>query len=428
MTSIATSERWTSFRVEPDDLLFFRDGKPSTRGSDHYLRSLFPPYPSTLYGALRTRRLLDGGVDLAGLGEASWDRRLNGLAAELGPWGGFGSLRLRGPWLLRGREPLLPAPADLGVILGKAAEKEPPPVETVVRFRPAHGELAGGGSDPAGLPLLLPHGADGAPWHPPAPGVEPRPAAGWFLTPAGLTVWRSGGLPAPDHFVHPSTLWQDETRTGLGLRPGQRAGEDGQLYTFGFIRLLHGAALGFEITGSALQPTGRLRLGGEGRSVTLAPGPTSPFLSNQFPPLPGGRECVWERGPGGEGPGEAGPLPGGSYLALTFATPTLSETGAWPPGFSPQQREGELGGIALRLVGAVVPGFVHVGGWDLARQQAKPLRRAIPAGSVFLFEPLHGISAAAAAARIDGTCLSDFSGDEHLAQQGFGLVAAGVSR
>jgi hypothetical protein len=34
--------------------------------------------------------------------------------------------------------------------------------------------------------------------------------------------------------------------------------------------------------------------------------------SHQLPPLPGGRECVWERGPGGEGPlGGGAPLPFG---------------------------------------------------------------------------------------------------------------------
>ena len=55
------SEDWKSFRLVPDDVLFFRDGKPNTRGSDHYLRSLFPPNPSTLYGALRTRRLTGSG-------------------------------------------------------------------------------------------------------------------------------------------------------------------------------------------------------------------------------------------------------------------------------------------------------------------------------------------------------------------------------
>src|SRR5215213_7298827 len=39
--------------------------------------------------------------------------------------------------------------------------------------------------------------------------------------------------------------------------------------------------------------------------------PYGPAVDDPVPPLPGGRECVWERGLGGEGPGEAGsPGPG----------------------------------------------------------------------------------------------------------------------
>jgi len=412
-----TSKDWTSFRLEPDDVLFFRDGKPSTRGTDHYLRSLFPPYPSTLYGAVRTRRLLDSGVDLTGLHEATWNDRVNGLSSELGPWGGFGTLRLRGPWLLRGDEPLFPVPADLGVIAAKTTKDATSSIETVVRYRPAPESLPGRGSHPEGLSLLRPCSADGHLWQPAEPGAEPRPAAGWLLTSEGLAAWRSGGLPKPDQLVHTSTLWQDETRTGLGLQTDRRAGEDGQLYTFGFVRLLPGVALGFEVAGTELEPNGRLRLGGEGRSVVLEPGPELPLFSSlEIPPLPGGRERVWERGSGGEG-----------LLAITFATPALSATGAWPPGFSAEHLEGQLGDLAVRLVGAAVSGSVLVGGWDLARKQAKPLRRALPAGSVFLFEPLDGVAAAEAANQLDGMCMSDFFGSEELAQQGFGLVAAGVS-
>jgi CRISPR-associated protein Cmr3 len=126
----------------------------------------------------------------------------------------------------------------------------------------------------------------------------------------------------------------------------------------------------------------------------------------------------------GEGRGEG--LWAGALLAITLATPALSAAGAWPPGFSGEQLEGRLGEIPLRLVAAAVPGFVLVGGWDLARKQPKPLRRALPAGSVFLFEPLDR-TAAEAVGQLDGMCISDFSGNDGLAQQGFGLIAAGVS-
>ena len=87
---------WIPFRLVPDDVLFFRDGKPSSRGDDHYLRSLFPPYPSTLYGALRTRRLLDHDIALQGLSqdtleEPAW--RPHRRAGQLGRARLFGAAR-----------------------------------------------------------------------------------------------------------------------------------------------------------------------------------------------------------------------------------------------------------------------------------------------------------------------------------------------
>lgn len=39
--------------MEAFDTLFFRDGKPFSMGDDVWANGVFPPYPSTLYGALR---------------------------------------------------------------------------------------------------------------------------------------------------------------------------------------------------------------------------------------------------------------------------------------------------------------------------------------------------------------------------------------
>jgi CRISPR-associated protein Cmr3 len=40
--------------ITPLDTLFFRDGKPFSWGEETWAEGIFPPYPSTLYGALRT--------------------------------------------------------------------------------------------------------------------------------------------------------------------------------------------------------------------------------------------------------------------------------------------------------------------------------------------------------------------------------------
>ena len=413
------STRWTPLALVPDDLLFFRDGKPSSRGADHYLRSLFPPHPSTLYGALRTRRLLDNDVKLDGLDEAAWSHLLGSLVEELGCWGGFGSLALRGPWLVQDGKPLVPVPADLGVLQERGAT---PRISKVVRFRPiTPGE---GEARPALGQLLHPFEADGSkwkPWDPPEPGVEPRPAQGWLLTTDGLAVWRQGGIPDPQHFVHASCLWHEEVRTGVGLQAQQRLGESGLIYTFGFIRLLPKVALGFEVSGTPLKAEGRVRLGGEGRTARLQTGPPFPSLgakrADGGAPLP----------LGAGGGGRAGEGSGERAFCLTFLTPALSQTGGYPPGFTATKPEGTLAGRPCRLIAAALPGSVTVGGWDLAKKRPKPLRRAISAGSVFVFEPVDGSGVEDLLRDLDGTCLSDFSA-ESLALQGFGLTVAGISR
>lgn len=388
-----------AFELVPDDVLFFRDGKPSSLGSDHYLRSLFPPFPSTLYGALRTRRLVEEGIDPRGLERNSWCARLNALTKELGEWGGFGSLELRGPWMTLDGETLLPAPLDLGITLREKETGEVghlPAVRSVARYRLLPKSEHGGWSHP--LRLMAPFQLRDGEWKawPPAEG-EPRPAEGWYLRPDGVEAWRRGGVPKPEHFVHPRQLWLVEARTGVGLQDDIRASRHGRLYTFGFLRLLQGVALGFDVGGSSLKPEGRVRLGGEGRTATLRPGPDFPRAA---------REIEGER------------------LCISVVTPALSDIGGYPPGFVEDALEAELAGRRLRLVGAILPGFVTAGGWDLALNQAKPLRRAIPSGSVFLFEPADG--GRIKPAEFDGICLSDIN-EEGLARQGFGFSAAGLS-
>lgn len=427
-TISSQSETWQAFRLIPDDVLFFRDGKPSSQGSDHYLRSIFPPHPYSLYGAVRTRRLLDEGVPLKGL-KRLWPSLPAELRAELGEWLGFGELELRGPWLVRstdrGDEVLLPAPADLLVeteprdrrkgSVGqgaagprRAATPAPPPrAGRVARLRPATGATSGGDALHPLAPLhpFLPE--DGG-WKPVTLEEQRRfkstvsRSIDWWLTPAGLAAWRSGRVPDGEHLVHREELWVDEQRTGVGLTDDERKAEDSMIYTFGFVRLQPGVALGFEARHTGLRPGGRVRLGGEARTVTIEEGPAFPAPEPEERPRPGEAAC------------------------LAFATPALSSTGAWPPGFSEGSGAGEIGGLPVRLAGASVGGFGLVGGWDLAKGAPKPLRRAVPAGSVYLMQPAGGgrEEDTVDLAALDGMCWSDYD-DQYLARQGFGLVLVG---
>ncbi|MBI5576798.1 MAG: hypothetical protein HY896_10610 [Deltaproteobacteria bacterium] len=405
---------WKAFSLHPDDLLFFRDGKPSARGEDHYLRSLFPPNPSTLYGALRTRRLMDEGISLDGLDEVAWRSMGSALRMELGEWGGFGEMTIRGPWLVKDGSVLLPVPADLGLVFKeksgkkqtgiKFAEVQIPAcerIERMVRYRPVDVDR-GRCSHP--LALMTPFFLENGKWEEVPGDIEPEMSSGWFLKPEGIIRWMDGILPDKTSLVHRTDLWLEEMRTGVGLKESERTHEEHQLYTFGHIRLKTNVALGFEVSGSGLAFGGHIRIGGEGRTARLDDGPLFPFTKSMTV------ERTTRR------------------VAVCLGTHSLTRTGVYFPGFSERILSGSVGGIPCRLVGAVVKGHVLVGGWDLARKEPKSLRRAIPAGSVFVFETTGEEASTESVAAISGCNFSDaFPGNGNLKKQGFGLALAGAS-
>jgi CRISPR-associated protein Cmr3 len=395
-----SGDGWRAFQLVPDDVLFFRDGKPSSLGEDHYLRSLFPPLPSTLYGALRTRLLLDAGVSLKDLDEEAWGKLDGKLRKEVGEWGKFGDLKVRGPWLVRDREALFPAPLDLGLIYEKSGpdakrgeEEGPPRIAHVLRYLLRTGD-AKAWSHP--LRLTVPcdrTGSGWSPWEVPPKGEDPIAPSDWFLKAAGWELWTRGEVPEPGHFVHARELWKDEQRTGVGLVEKQRLSKEGALYTFGFIRLERGVAIGFEARDTEIKAGGGVRLGGEGRMAALEAGPSLAL------PAPSA----------------------GKRFRLCFVTPALSGSGAYPPGFAAGSTEGKLNDQPCTLVAAFTRGGATIGGWDIAQGKSKPLRRAIPAGSVYVFES----GEAGMAAGLHGACLNDFQEEgENFTCQGLGLALA----
>ena len=380
---------WTAYRLIPEDVLFFREAKPSSIGDDHYLRSIFPPFPSTLYGLTRTQRLLQEGCDLSAVSSQWWQALPDELRRQVGEWGEYGSLQLRGPWLLRTNrrgsaeddEILLPAPLDLR-IHANAPENadEPRTVTSVARLLPVdrarekkswshpfapmspsiHSESAG-----AFVPIPPSRHEAGLP-----PTKLDSPID-WFLKMNGVERWMDGGTPLPEHFVDSRSLWRSEIRTGVGLQKERRSNESGMLYTFGFVRLAPGVSIGFELEGGALQPECYVRLGGENRLARLEHGPS---LTGQ---IDAARHTA-----GGDG-------------VYTLLAPAIYPNGSYPEA---------------SVIAAVVADAGHVGGWDLAKRGPKRLQRAVPAGSVYWID--NG----------PGERLGSLSQQNH---EGFGLMLRG---
>ena len=85
--------------IQPNDTLFFRDGRPFDAGADVWTGTIFPPYPATIYGMLRTFfiNMVSTNIDHADY-FANIPDEYKGL---LGKKDEYGSLSLVGPFLGR---------------------------------------------------------------------------------------------------------------------------------------------------------------------------------------------------------------------------------------------------------------------------------------------------------------------------------------
>ncbi len=333
----------TSLFIEPLDVLLFRDGRPFSAGMDHLARSVFPPFPSTVAGFLRSRLFREAGFD--------W-RAARERFGDLGGPDDFGAFRVEGLFLRRDDTDYVPVPND------------------VVRPK--------GSADGGPLLLSRPLGLDGAPpitsnfpdgrlrflWARTAGVVEP--AQGFVALDDLFSRCLLGEPPA--RVLREEDLVGRERRTGIGMDRGRRSAEEGRLFIVEFLRLRDG--VGFHVRFSGVRwagTSGADTLGGERRPVRW-----TAIDRFALPPA----------GPVAEKVGASG------RFKLVLLTPALFDDG-WRPGRRFEEALQEAG-VEADLVSAAVGRPVHAGGFDLHRQRPRPMRRAAPAGSVYFYEVRKG--------------------------------------
>lgn len=318
--------------LEPVDVWLFRDGKPFDALSDHRARSLFPPYPTVIQGAIRSHHLVVKKIDL---------RDPTAVQEAVGTAEDFGPLRLRGPFIAKKENGKIiryfPVPADVvpdkkaGAyrLLRPRLRRDMPDVLT---------------NAPDDLPMLL--------W-PPEDSEPSKGGFGEWLAEADLLRCLAGERVTA---IRNEELFVRESRFGIGRDDATRTAREGALYEVEFIRPCPGVGLWVQVEGYDGWPqAGTMRLGGEGRGAHFA----------QIESL-----LEWPRPPD--------PLP--PRFKVYFAGPTCFEDG-WKPkdGWS-RFFDGrvELQAVALNR-------YESIGGFDWAGGHQKPARRYVPAGSVYYF-------------------------------------------
>ncbi len=393
-------------RIEPFDVLLFRDARPFSAGESFRAASAgFPPSPLPFVGALRSTLFQGLGIDYADYREACrpGGRPTPAAADAAGRYGtpdDLGGLRFWGPFVEHPTlGPLVPRPLDLMRRDGDAG--------TTAFLAPAAHRWPGvRARGPELRPLRL--------------SGEAREEEGPAYVPLGeLAGYLSGASAA--RFVAEQELVCRESRTGI-QRSEARTAEDGHLYTVEYLRLRDDVGdppgqAGFRVRLQGVRPgdlpdRGILQLGGEGRRA-------------HYQVLPDGD------------PGLPSPpaLPGARSFKIVLLAPSVHGRGWLPDAVAKQGGEFRLdlgGGESARLVAAAVGKPLHLGGWDLAKGRPRTLLRAAPAGSVYFFEADADLSPEAAqalVARFHGGSTMQTDQDElrnFYRQAGFGLCLVGT--
>lgn len=334
--------------LEPLDVLFFRDGRPST-GSGRSVSGL--PLPQTVAGAMRAALLRLAGCDFRALRDtmsrgASFHDAVGQSCGSEHIW--ISSLAVRGPWLARcgpedcNIEALVPVPATLH------REKEKGHPDKLYGLSPLpKGSLPGWDApkDHEGLrPLWLKRLA------------ATKPATG-YLTRLGLEQFLKGKTVAAEEVVQPDDLFGLDYRVGISIAPDRLVAEESKIFGQGFLALKKGVVLYVEIVlpdgapdRTVFDKIETIPIGGEGRHALIRC--VNPFswpevkLNEKLKPL------------------------------IMLTTPCAFEAG-WKPRVLDDQ-----------IASAAVSGSLALSGWDLARGGPKPTRFAVRAGSIYFLDSM----------------------------------------
>jgi len=330
------------------DTCFFRDGFPYNAGEGGYstIRTLFPPYMTTLQGAIRTSLAEEKG----------WrPGQINSWPAELGSPDDPGEIQFQGPYIWTTEGPLFPMPLHL--LIKKQSEKlRSKDVKfTLNRLAPGKqikcdlGEVRLPELEPMEEPILAGAGL----------------SENLFITRSGLQAVLQGTLPKASDLRDGAELWFKEDRIGLERDDKTSTARGKMLYHCVHIRPARGLSLSVSVSGIPQEwPIARhriLNLGGEGRLAEVTV--DNSLKESEFLPPP---EI------------SASTANGGLCFTVTLITP------GWYNDLGRVIREGPPG-IPGKCLTACLGKIVSVGGWDLFNQKPRPLVPLLPVGSTWFF-------------------------------------------
>ena len=365
-------------KIEPLDVLLFRESKPFSAGENFRAAGQFPPTSLPLVGALRSRIMAHLGLDVLAYAAAARKGEHTDLFEQIGSPDRLYPLAATGPFLAYSEQNICwPWPLDLLA----ESEDHSGSMNNVTFLRPRRQALWPIESSLPYQGLKNPGAASG--------GTAMEAGTSYFLEGSSLKTYLTEGDMDGPFIAHISkkAVAATETRLGIALNDWRTA-QRGKIYSAGFTRMKQDASIWLKLTDQRekgkerqlLPEEGFLALGGEARAASFT--------------------CFKEQDEANELPESLGEayhldlkdeladkLTGKKCFKLCLLTPAIFKQGWLPDKIDPRELVWEpASGVRVKLIAAAVGKPEDIGGWNLVHNQPRPLYRAAQAGSVYFFE------------------------------------------
>ncbi|MGC8757889.1 type III-B CRISPR module-associated protein Cmr3 [Caldisericum sp.] len=381
--------------IEPFDTVFFRDGKPFDAGNDFVSFSIFPPSPSTFYGALRTYIIMQ----YSNLSNFRSDTKITNVVGT--DANNLGSLKIYGPYLYKKElSPFLlfKAPLDIMQRDRIVINLIPSSVSSGLTDLEANNKIK--------INLALPSDFTSN------EAFEEPEEFGDYFTEDEIRAYLSGQFSSIHLKI--KDFFKNEHKVGITIDKSTRTAEKHMLYSSPHIRLNNvGFVIGTEDDGNFVSDNGSFHLGGDNRTVRFE---NIPEFEAKIDSL---KQIVSSQ------------LKTQSSKRIKFIllTPGRFKNG-WYPDFLNKNNENELEGtlpntnIKLKLVSCVLGKPDYCGGFDMANKYPKKMEKIVPSGSVYFFEVLNN-NEDWINTLLENYFFKSIESDEVLLKQGFGQILIG---
>ena len=325
-------------KIKALDTLFFKDGKPFSRGAETWADGIFPPSPSVFYGALRTLYFSHYPNTLETINEHDPTSKLE----------------INNIMFVYGTEKFIPIPAD---IVKYEESNHPNQPERLTLLKPTAKQIS---SSSYPLNVYLSSDFD---------RVESLDRKS-LLSEHQFKSFYFGGN-CPKEKIDIENFVASEPKVGIGRNNYTHSTQEGLLYRVDMKRLKNkdGQEINFLVDFSfpeleeVLPKSGLIKLGAENKST-------------YFEQIDSSTEAQKEDAT--------------SNFKITLVTPGIFEKGWLPSFINKDNYTGSFMGKKVELIAAAVGRPMNIGGFDMRAKVPKPLYKAVPAGAVYFLKVLDG--------------------------------------